>query len=240
MLFATLIATRNFRPRYVEKSTPGWIGHLPFASWLMVDRTPSLAVELGTHFGNSYFTICQTAADHRLPTRCFAIDCWEGDVQAGAYGQSVFERVRRHNEEHYAGFSTLLRMNFDEALGRFADRSVDLLHIDGLHTYDAVKHDLETWRPKLSERAIVLFHDTAVEKEGFGVARFWSELKTAHPEHLEFTHNFGLGVLWPGSSPEYRPPRWLCAGTFAQIMVKRIFIQRGIKLAVEHKSRRSA
>ncbi len=239
MLTASLIRTRNFHPRYVEKSTPGWIGHLPFANWLMLDQAPRLAVELGTHFGNSYFTMCQAVAELRSPSQCFAVDCWEGDAQAGSYGGTVFDQVRRHNDEHYIGFSTLLRMNFDEALGEFADGSIDLLHIDGLHTYDAVKHDFETWRPKLSERAIVLFHDIAVEKEDFGVSQFWAELKAGYPAHLEFAHNFGLGVLWARPDSQRGAPAWLRRRSPARILVKRIFSHRGIKLAVAHKSRKS-
>ena len=236
MLLASLISTRNFRPRYLEKSTPGWIGHLPFANWLVLDRAPRLVVELGTHFGNSYFTLCQSVADHQLPTKCFAVDCWEGDLQAGAYGQKVYQQVADYNRSHYADFSSLLRMTFDEALGKFEDGSVDLLHIDGLHTYDAVKHDFETWRGKLSDRAVVLFHDISVEKEGFGVSRFWHELKSVYPAHLEFEHNYGLGVLsvWQMGMPE--PPVWLRPGSLAQMLVRRTFRNRGIELAVDHKT----
>jgi hypothetical protein len=118
-----------------------------------------------------------------------------GDAHALSYGEEIYEMVRKHNEEHYASFSTLLRMTFDEALSKIDDRSVNLLHIDGLHTYDAVKHDFESWLPKLAPGAIVLFHDTNVRKDDFGVWKYWAELKSCFNETIDFSHSYGLGVL---------------------------------------------
>jgi len=75
---------------------------------------------------------------------------------ANHYKESVFLDLQRFHRR-YESFSVLYRMTFDQALANFPDASVDLLHIDGLHTYDAVKTDFETWRRKLSDRAVVLF-----------------------------------------------------------------------------------
>ena len=165
---------------------------------LLVDLVrPRLLVELGTLCGNSYNAFCQAVDSLDLATRCFAVDTWKGDHQSGHYPEQYFESLRAHQESRYGRFSTLLKMTFDEAVSRFEPNSIDLLHIDGLHTYEAVRHDFETWRPKLSDRAVVLFHDTAVHMADFGVWEFWRELQSRYPS-LEFPHCYGLGVLAVG------------------------------------------
>lgn len=178
------------RPNYEESA---WIGHLPFANWIIQKKQPKTLVELGTHTGASYFSFCDAVIQEKLPTRVFAVDTWQGDEHAGFYGDEVFGRVQLRNEI-YQPFSTLLRMEFDAAVSHFEDASIELLHIDGLHTYEAVKHDFETWRPKLSEGAIVLFHDTQVTDTGFGVKKFWEEVSSQYP-NIELLHSFGLGIL---------------------------------------------
>ncbi|UXZ95717.1 class I SAM-dependent methyltransferase [Pseudomonas phytophila] len=175
-----------------------WLGHIPFAAWLVTVVEPRQFVELGSYSGTSYFAFCQAIKNAALDTRCFAIDTWEGDEHTGSYSDAIFQAFTEYNETHFSEFSSCLRMRFDDALPKVGYCSVDLLHIDGLHTYEAVKNDYETWMPKMSERGVILFHDTVVDIDGFGVIRFWSEVCDLFPSY-NFTHSNGLGVLLVGS-----------------------------------------
>ena len=191
---------RDWIPEHIAESA--WLEHTPFAAWLMTELEPRVFVELGTHRAVSYMAFCQANLRRENPGRCYAIDTWQGDEHAGRYGKDIFAAVDGLNLR-YQDFSTLVRSTFDGALPSFADGSVDLLHIDGLHTYEAVSHDFFSWLPKMSERGVVLFHDTEVRDMGFGVWRLWAELTLKYP-HFHFRHGYGLGVLAVG---DVIPPR---------------------------------
>lgn len=220
-----LNASMGMRPKLLPASA--WLGHIPFAGWIVEELRPATLVELGTHNGASYLAFCQAVLENSLGTRCFAVDTWEGDEHAGLYGEDVYQTLWAYHQEHYASFSQLLRMTFDDALGCFDDGSVDLLHIDGLHTYEAVKHDFDTWLPKMSSRGVVLFHDILVRERGFGVWRLWDELSSRYPS-FEFLHTHGLGVLVVGSDiPASLADLTSANDPDARVVVNRLFTVLG-------------
>jgi predicted O-methyltransferase YrrM len=176
-----------------------WSTNRRFACDLVAFLEPENIVELGSHYGCSLFCFAQVVKDKKLPTKIYGIDTWQGDEQAGFYGEEIIRRVKNIQKQQFAGQKiTLIREFFRDALPRFTDKSIELIHIDGLHTYEAVKDDFETWLPKLGEEGVILFHDIAGEakKKRYGSVRHWAELKKQYPS-LEMTHNWGLGILFP-------------------------------------------
>ena len=185
------LPSRQFVPRIY--GVGAWTSHLHFAYDLVAALRPALLVELGVDRGESYFTFCQSAAENQTGSRCFGIDTWRGDQHAGGYDETTFTQVREHNQLHYQAFSTLLRSTFDEGLVHFRDESIDILHLDGLHTEAAVRHDIESWLPKIRPGGILLLHDVRVRSKHFGVWKIWAELQS-QSRSSTFAEGPGLGV----------------------------------------------
>ena len=213
----------------VERLVPfeHWVGHIPFAFWIVKSLRPTRLVELGVHRGNSYCAMCQAVSTLGLVTQGLAVDTWEGDTHMGRE-EGILEELQSYHDARYATFSTLMKMTFNEARAHVDDGSVDLLHIDGCHTYEAVRRDFEDWKATLSSRGVVMFHDTMVRRDGYGVWRLWKELASEYPS-FEFRHSYGLGVLGVGT--EQAPPlRELFAignDEFETHQVRSLFAARG-------------
>ena len=220
-----------------KRLTPisAWREHIPFAMFLVSVLKPETIVELGTHWGDSYCTLCQAVKELTLNTRCFAVDTWKGDPQSGFYGPEVLEDLRAHHDRLYGSFSTLIQSTFDEALSHFADGEITLLHIDGYHAYESARHDFESWLPKLSQRGVILFHDTNVRERDFGVWQLWHELIPRYP-HFEFAHGHGLGVLGVGKR-QAKEVRQLFGSSDEKIArMRELFFSLGHKLTLQVQS----
>lgn len=194
-LFFKSLAEDAWLNEIKDYSPSAWIGHAPFLRYLIREEKPRLFVELGTHYGLSYFVACQTIQELSLDTLAVAIDHWQGDQHASFYDDSVYESVKLLNQQ-YESFSKLLKTSFMDGRSMIHDE-IDLLHIDGLHTYEAVKEDFESWLPKMSANGIVLLHDIHVRREDFGVFKLWAEIQKNY-KTLEFTGSHGLGVVFLG------------------------------------------
>jgi len=176
-----------------------WAGHRNFAYDYIANIKPGLVVELGTHYGSSFFAFLQAVEDGFSPlTKLYGIDAWSAvpgnEWTTKEYEIDIYEiflnTLKAYNSKAYH-----IKKIFRHALNDFIDESIDLLHIDGTHTYEAVKHDYESWLPKLKNDAVIFFHD--ISKTSYlhedSAPKFWLELKSEYK--LEFDYCYGLGIL---------------------------------------------
>jgi predicted GH43/DUF377 family glycosyl hydrolase len=201
MQFAREVFSPEFQKRYIDVQISkilkiendwirdiksAWVGHRGFAEWLVGQFKDPKIVELGVDYGFSTFVFANSLKGTN--GKIYGIDLFEGDVHAGSRNTylSVKNNIRLHDLK-----------NIEIIVGDFADVSqswnepLDILHVDGLHTYDAVKSDFTNWSRHVKDDGIILFHDICVSE--FGVKDFFKEL--ADEYKLFFTHWYGLGIF---------------------------------------------
>lgn len=174
-----------------------WAGHKFLARDIVSILKPKLIVELGTYKGTSLLSFAEGIKKAKSSTKLVGIDTWEEDSASGKYeGDKVLSNLKDVIAQYYSEVNIeLIRNTFEQSVDKFQNSSIDILHIDGWHSYDAVKQDHESWKDKISENGVILFHDIKVNSENFGVLKYWEEIKREYPLHLEFDHSNGLGLL---------------------------------------------
>ncbi|MFK7989686.1 MAG: class I SAM-dependent methyltransferase [Sandaracinaceae bacterium] len=203
-----------------------WKSHVPFGMVLTALLRPRSVVELGTQGGDSYCAFCQGIVGSGLEASAMAVDTWKGDAQTGFYGPEVLAGLRDHHDPRYGSFSRLIEARFEDARPAVVDRSVDLLHIDGQHGFDAVTRDWEAWKSTLSERGVLLLHDTEERGADFGVHRLFRSLAEAHPT-FAFFHGHGLGVVGIGEALDGPVRALMEADEVGSRRVRRFFQRMG-------------
>ncbi len=79
-------------------------------------------------------------------------------------------------------------------------KRIDILFIDGDHSYEGVKMDFEMYAPLVKKNGIIAFHDIVIcSEENVEVNKFWNEIKNNY-EYFEFVEdweqgNCGIGII---------------------------------------------
>ena len=178
-----------------------WLEHVPFGMAIVEMTRPKLVVELGVHLGVSYCSFCQAIDQLGLDAQAYGVDTWEGDEHAGFMDPAVLNDLKQHHDPMYGRFSYLIQSKFSDALNRFGDGTIDLLHIDGFHSYEAVKEDFETWRPKMSSRGVVLMHDIRADCRALASGSYGTKSKRAIQPSLSI-----INMVWASSPLAARFP----------------------------------
>ena len=214
---------------------PFWRGHLPFAGFLIALMKPRTVVELGVQNGDSLFAFSRAMRKFGPHDgSVIGIDAWEGDIHVGAQGEWIYQRVSSI-ASIFDGLVKLRRAYFVDALDEFDDGSIDLLHLDGTHTYEAARTDFHQYERKLSPRGVVLMHDIAVFRQDFGVWRAFLELKAGRP-NFPFAHSCGLGLIGVGEDLDKDVAEFLTLPDHERRAMRKIFSALGRRAFLEHTS----
>ena len=182
-------------------------------------------LEIGTYRGGSTMLWAKMVAPHN--GRVFACDL---KFEWGAFEENGIVYNRQvYNDSPFDQFVTEIQGDSHdrEFIGKVRREvgSVDLLFIDGDHSYAGVKQDFEAYFPLLKHGGHVVFHDI-LDSEwhrmmGCHVTPFWKEIKEKFPcwefvDNNEYigapSRSMGLGVLRKSAPPvEKKPYTVLCS-----------------------------
>ena len=177
------------------KSIPGWASFTRLYQDMVRDaREGDRFVEVGSWLGKSACFMAVEIINSGKDIRFDCVDPWTDggpDLRNTKYfkslGSPVYEQFLE-NTRPVQGRIRAMRMPSVEAARFYQDHSLDFIMLDGDHSYEAVRADLEAWLPKMKRGSIVSGDDW-----------FWPGVKRATEER------FGsrIQVTWTKRHPDY-------------------------------------
>jgi predicted O-methyltransferase YrrM len=171
---------------------------------LIAAHRPHSVLEIGTNYGGTTYLFSRVAAPDAVLVTCdIARRIKRGRLESIARrGQRIeFLEIDSHSNEG------------ESKIRATVPDGVDLLFIDGDHSYEGVRQDFITFADLLRPSGLLVFHDIVQDYEARygvrtnayvgGVPRFWRELRAALPPTFRFQEivgdphqdGFGIGVL---------------------------------------------
>lgn len=200
--------------------------YVPVAMFLVDVLQPGVIVELGTSRGVTYCAFCQAVAALDLQTRSYALGDWDNSDSSN--GAARLAELRTHHDPLYGNFSSLLPRRHNQVSSLFADKTIDLLHLNNYDSGAALQRDFAAWLPKMSFRGVVLL--SLMTEEGGDVLRLWSEEVAARYPHFMLNSDEGLGIVATGSQVPDKLRALLEATDKEKIIIREFFARLNQRL----------
>lgn len=171
---------------------------------LVQEARPQRIMEIGTAKGATLLPWCRMASKQVI-----SVDL-EGGIHGGGYPAAKQKLYREFTHGRPGVRLDLFQENSQIMATRqkveavLGGEKLDVLFIDGDHSYEGVKKDFELWSPLVRAGGMVLFHDILPHTKvaHCEVDRLWNELKPRF-RHVEFIENPQQG--WAGIGAIFLP-----------------------------------
>ncbi len=184
------------------------------SAWLLYglcrSMKPAVCVEIGSARGKSACFIGKALKENGAG-RLYAIDPhtrtnWNDSESVDTYEMMCANLQRLGLQD----IVTLIRKTSAEAMAGWS-KPIDLMFIDGDHSYEGVKADWDGFKPFMKPFGLVVFHDTIWDlkpdpkwyRADMGVPRFVEELRREGYQVLTVDRDYGVSVVQPtkGGNP---------------------------------------
>jgi len=166
---------------------------------LVQKHKPANYMEIGTADGGTHYLIRKLCTSIE---KSIAIDL---DIR----NKFVIDRITTTTQSHYLLGSSLAQSTIDKVKAILAGTNLDVLFIDGDHSYEGVKADFDAYQQMVKEGGLIVFHDIVEDwqqrygcetnKYTGGVPKLFAEIKDNY-QHYTFIEDpgqdgFGIGVI---------------------------------------------
>jgi cephalosporin hydroxylase len=167
---------------------------------IVQELNPKIIVEIGTASGGTLF-LSANVAD---PEKIVSIDLPYGSFGGGYSSWKIpfYKSLARKSVIKLIRADSHLQSTLEETKKELKNRPVDILFIDGDHTYEGIAKDFQMYSPLVKKGGIVAFHDIVVHDKSSGceVSEFWNKIKKSY-RHQEIIENLnqkwaGIGILF--------------------------------------------
>lgn len=150
----------NGAPRSKITNVPGWETEAEQYHLLTLAKgvpDNGVIVEIGAEFGMSAsIFIVGTNLTHHI----YSIDLFPGDLLQ-VHQQNLASAGFAGRSMQIPGDSTEIGITWPDRFQSKFHADIDLLFVDGDHSYNGVKRDIETWLQYVKVGGVVAFHDCA-------------------------------------------------------------------------------
>jgi cephalosporin hydroxylase len=165
-------------------------------------QRPRTVLEIGTAKGGTLFLFCHFAAPD---ASIISVDLPLGRFGGGypVWREGVYNRFAKADQRlHLIRDDSHLPGTFDQVRRMLNGRPIDLLFIDGDHTYEGVKTDFWRYSPLVASGGCVALHDIvrSPSSSACQVATFWDEIqgrfRTKEIVERADQGGYGIGLVW--------------------------------------------
>jgi predicted O-methyltransferase YrrM len=116
----------------------------------------AVALEIGSYLGASACFLAAGLSKVGDGTKLFCVDTWNNDAMTEG-GRDTYQEFLSNTEAYMKNIIPL--KGFSDKVAETFDTPINLLFIDGDHSYEGCRKDILAWLPHLKKNGIIVMHD---------------------------------------------------------------------------------